>query len=378
MSLILSGTNGLSDVDGTAATPAIRGTDANTGMFFPAADTIAFAEGGTESMRIDSSGNVGIGNTNPGSPLDVTSPASSVTVKLRGRSADNLSAIVFDNNLGTAGAQVNYIQSQTNGFLAFATNGSERARIDTSGNFLLSGVYYYGMNLYTNKKFMEFDYPASGFGAFSDCVNFSTPGGGSALVQMRITQSGNVGCRGSFSGGQTLNDYAEYFEWADGNPTNEDRIGVTVVLDGEKIRPSTQQDSGGDIFGVVSGTAGVVLGSSPFEWAGKYQKDEFGRIVTEQVTWVHWSSGGENYNYKVDEIPSDAVVPANAEYRTYENQIVVADYNESEEYKSRDQRKEWAAIGLVGQVHVKAGQLVGDRWRKMKDVSNNVAIWLVR
>ena len=58
MSLILSGTDGLSDVDGTAAAPAIRGTDTNTGIFFPAADTIAFAEGGAEVMRIDSSGNL--------------------------------------------------------------------------------------------------------------------------------------------------------------------------------------------------------------------------------------------------------------------------------------------------------------------------------
>ena len=61
MSLILSGTDGLSDIDGSAATPAIRGTDANTGIFFPAADTIAFAEGGVESMRIDLAGNMGLG-----------------------------------------------------------------------------------------------------------------------------------------------------------------------------------------------------------------------------------------------------------------------------------------------------------------------------
>lgn len=62
MSLILSGTDGLSDIDGSAATPAIRGTDANTGIFFPAADTIAFSEGGVEAMRITSAGNVGIGS----------------------------------------------------------------------------------------------------------------------------------------------------------------------------------------------------------------------------------------------------------------------------------------------------------------------------
>jgi hypothetical protein len=63
MSLVLDGTNGLSEVDGSAATPAIRGTDTNTGIFFPAADTIAFAEGGVESMRLDSSGNLGLGVT---------------------------------------------------------------------------------------------------------------------------------------------------------------------------------------------------------------------------------------------------------------------------------------------------------------------------
>jgi hypothetical protein len=63
MALILDGTNGLSDVDGSAATPAIRGSDANTGIFFPAADTIAFAEGGVEAMRIDSSGNLLVGTT---------------------------------------------------------------------------------------------------------------------------------------------------------------------------------------------------------------------------------------------------------------------------------------------------------------------------
>ena len=43
----------------TSAVPAISPVnDTNTGIFFPAADTIAFSEGGTEAMRIDSSGNV--------------------------------------------------------------------------------------------------------------------------------------------------------------------------------------------------------------------------------------------------------------------------------------------------------------------------------
>jgi hypothetical protein len=46
-------------VAGTAAAPAITTTgDTNTGMWFPAADTIAFSEGGTEAMRLDSNGRV--------------------------------------------------------------------------------------------------------------------------------------------------------------------------------------------------------------------------------------------------------------------------------------------------------------------------------
>ena len=44
---------------GSAGTPSLSTpTDPNTGMFFPAADTIAFAEGGVEAMRLDASGNL--------------------------------------------------------------------------------------------------------------------------------------------------------------------------------------------------------------------------------------------------------------------------------------------------------------------------------
>jgi hypothetical protein len=53
-------------IAGTAAAPSFTRTgDTNTGIFFPAADTIAFSEGGAEAMRIDSAGFVGIGTSSP-------------------------------------------------------------------------------------------------------------------------------------------------------------------------------------------------------------------------------------------------------------------------------------------------------------------------
>jgi hypothetical protein len=71
---------------GSAAAPSISPTgDSNTGIFFPAADTIAFAEGGAEAMRVDSSGRLLIGTSSGnanGGPLQlsggITFPATAV------------------------------------------------------------------------------------------------------------------------------------------------------------------------------------------------------------------------------------------------------------------------------------------------------------
>jgi len=56
--------NTVTVADGSATTPSITNDgDTNTGIFFPAADTIAFAEGGVEAARFDSAGNMGLGAT---------------------------------------------------------------------------------------------------------------------------------------------------------------------------------------------------------------------------------------------------------------------------------------------------------------------------
>jgi hypothetical protein len=71
-SLTVSGADFTSISAGTTSTPSISPTgDSNTGIFFPSADTIAFAEGGVEALRIDSSANIGIGTANPSQKLEV-------------------------------------------------------------------------------------------------------------------------------------------------------------------------------------------------------------------------------------------------------------------------------------------------------------------
>jgi hypothetical protein len=57
MSITINGTTGISGVDGSSTTPAFQGNDTNTGIFFSAADTIDFAEGGTAVGQFDSSAN---------------------------------------------------------------------------------------------------------------------------------------------------------------------------------------------------------------------------------------------------------------------------------------------------------------------------------
>lgn len=78
-------TNGAVLPAGSAAAPAISPTgDSNTGIFFPAADTIAFSEGGAEAMRIDSSGNVGIGTSSPDGKIDIQMSSMDVVAGLGG------------------------------------------------------------------------------------------------------------------------------------------------------------------------------------------------------------------------------------------------------------------------------------------------------
>ena len=65
MAITLNGTTGIANVDGSAASPAFRNTDANSGVS-GSADQVVISTAGSERLRLASAGQLGIGGANYG------------------------------------------------------------------------------------------------------------------------------------------------------------------------------------------------------------------------------------------------------------------------------------------------------------------------
>lgn len=153
------------------------------------------------------------------------------------------------------------------------------------------------------------------------------------------------GGNGWFAGTVTSTgaDYAEYFEWADGNSDNEDRVGMVVTLDGDKIRFANSDD---DILGIVTGTAMVLGDNAAYEWKNKYVTDDYGRIVYDDPV----EEFVEYVNHVKPEDPSTWVkVRESTGFHIYPK--VNPNYDSNQEYIGREKRKEWSAIGLLGKLY---------------------------
>lgn len=198
--------------------------------------------------------------------------------------------------------------------------------------------------------------PSSGSSTnWSGAGNAFVIGNGNNLVvanSFRVTNSGGVYALAAFN--STGADYAEYFEWLDGNVDGEDRLGYFVALEDGKIRIAN--DSDGYILGAVSAVPGVVGNSSDDNWTGMYLTDKWGRLVYEDVaipatvqTVRHEAVTDGRGNIITDAWDeSIEIAPARTEYRLAIN----PQYDPNMKYVPRSKRNEWCAVGLLGRLRV--------------------------
>jgi hypothetical protein len=126
MAVTISGLDGISSTvvgrsDGSATTPTLQGTDTNTGVFFPAADTIAMSTNGTERWRLNSSGNLGVGTSNPVARFQV---------------AGNGDAFIQTGASASAANNYHFGANYSGSFILYQGNygaGTPRFTVDTNG-----------------------------------------------------------------------------------------------------------------------------------------------------------------------------------------------------------------------------------------------------
>jgi hypothetical protein len=143
---------------GAVGTPSITTTgDTNTGIFFPAADTIGFAEGGVEAMRLDSAGNMGLGVT----PSALTSGYKGFEINNVGNALTSTQNVVNLSTNAIRGTTFTYgatspatLYQQSSGTHVWYTAASGTAgntisftqvmTLDASGNLIVGGTTAYG------------------------------------------------------------------------------------------------------------------------------------------------------------------------------------------------------------------------------------------
>ena len=157
---------------------------------------------------------------------------------------------------------------------------------------------------------------------------------GSASNAFRVDYNGTPYAKSALT--TTGCDYAEFFEWQDGNPDAEDRRGYFVTLDEEKIKKA---EPGDYILGIVSGQPSII-GNGDESWMGRYVMDDFGAFVYESFEYEE-----EVIDHKTGEVAC-IVKKTGTKYKENPN------YDPSKSYVQRADRPEWSAVGMLGVLSV--------------------------
>jgi len=339
---------------GTAALPSFSFfEDNNTGMYRSAADTLAWSTNGTLRLSLNTTA---LTNTLPYYAPDGSHSAPSYSFASDTDTGFYRSAsdeITFNVGLAT-----NTYPLRINA----ADNVSSRRDSDTGAFSGMTNLQAYG-NGFAGVIYRA--YVQTPFTTNYSFARFENNGG----AAFRIRGDGATFADGAYT--SPASDYAEWFE-----AKSEIPVGTTVVLQDGKIREA-QMGEESKILGVVRPKTNtnccVVIGNSAEEyWNDKFEKDEYGQFITENVSYYQWTDqDGKHHGYYSHQIPNGVVVPDNKEVT---NNIPVKklnpDYDPNQVYVPRSQRPEWHVVGMFGQIPVKNGQVLGERWQLIKNVGD--------
>lgn len=167
----------------------------------------------------------------------------------------------------------------------------------------------------------------------------------------------------------TFADYGELFE-ASGKTAIP--LGTAVVFSRYgKIRPAKEGETP---FGIVTRDSAVV-GNSYIEWPGKYELDEWGNKIMEEVEEEIEIPDPENYDPK--ELNPENPNMLKTGKKVFQPKLS-KNYDPKKEYTRREDRPEWCMVGLLGQLRLRKGQPVADSWVRIKKISDEIELWLVK
>ena len=166
---------------------------------------------------------------------------------------------------------------------------------------------------------------------------------------LRVTYKGDIlGTKAFQSSGA---DYAEFIKpWADGNPDNEDRVGYFVTIKDGYLHKANEGDY---ITGITSGNPSVV-GNADEDYYWRYERDNFNRIVMEDVPETVQATDDEG-NPLFDEETHEPIMVETGNIIPNARMKLAKDYDPSlqESYVERKDRKEWDYVGMLGVLPVR-------------------------